>query len=125
MSEKYREIVEKVNDAFTNNDNEAFLNFCADDVQWTIVGDQAVNGKDGIRDFMKSMEGMAPPTFTVKKIISDDDSAVAYGGMTMKDGEGNEGSYEYCDVYRFRGDKIAELRSFVVKVKEQAAEARA
>jgi uncharacterized protein (TIGR02246 family) len=125
MSEKYREIVEKVNDAFTNNDNEAFLNFCAEDVQWTIVGDQAVNGKNGIREFMKSMEGMEAPKFTVKKIISDEDSAVAYGGMTMKDDKGNEGSYEYCDVYRFSGDKIAELRSFVVKVKEGAAEASA
>lgn len=125
MSEKYTEIVEKVNEAFANNKPEAFLAFCAEDVQWTIVGDQAVNGKNGIREFMKSMEGMEPPTFTVKKIVSDDDSAVAYGGMTMKDEKGEEGSYEYCDVYRFRGDKIAELRSFVVKLKEQAAEARA
>jgi uncharacterized protein (TIGR02246 family) len=125
MSEKYREIVEKVNDAFANNDSEAFLNFCAEDVQWTIVGDQAVSGKNGIREFMKKMEGMDPPKFTVDKIVSDDDSAVAYGGMTMKDDKGNDVSYEYCDIYRFRSDKIAELRSFVVKLKDQASEAGA
>jgi len=125
MSEKYTEIVEKVNDAFANNNPEAFLNFCAEDVQWTIVGDQPVNGKNGIREFMKKMEGMEPPAFTVEKIVSDEDSAVAYGGMTMKDEKGEEGAYEYCDVYRFRGDKIAELRSFVVKVKEEAKEASA
>jgi uncharacterized protein (TIGR02246 family) len=123
MSEKYREIVEKVNDAFANNDPEAFLNFCTEDVQWTIAGDQPVNGKGGIREFMKKMEGIEPPKFTVNKIISDDDSAAAYGGMTMKDEKGIEGSYEYCDIYRFRGDKIAELRSFVVKVKEEAKQA--
>jgi len=123
MSEKYREIVEKVNDAFANNDVEAFLAFCAEDVQWTIAGDQPVNGKNGIREFMKKMEGKEAPMFTVKKIVSDDDSAVAYGGMTMKDDKGNEGSYEYCDIYRFRGDEIAEMRSFVVKLKEEAKQA--
>jgi uncharacterized protein (TIGR02246 family) len=123
MSEKYREIVEKVNDAFANNDLEAFLDFCAEDVQWTIAGDQAVNGKNGIREFMKKMEGKEPPKFTVNKIISDEDSAVAYGGMTMKDDKGTEQSYEFCDIYRFRSDKIAELRSFVVKLKEEAKEA--
>jgi hypothetical protein len=29
--------------------------------------------------------------------------------------------YAYCDVYRFRGDKIAELRSYVVSTKDQLA----
>ena len=32
---------------------------------------------------------------------------------------GTETSYSYCDVYKFSGDKIAELRSFVVKHKAE------
>jgi hypothetical protein len=48
--------VEKVNDAFANNDIEAFLDVCAVNIRWTIVGDQEVSGKDAVRELMKSME---------------------------------------------------------------------
>jgi ketosteroid isomerase-like protein len=33
----------------------------------------------------------------------------------MKDKEGKAVPYSYCDIYRFRGGKIVELRSFVTK----------
>ena len=31
--------------------------------------------------------------------------------------------YSYCDVYRFSGDKIVELTSYVVKTAEQSKQA--
>ena len=33
----------------------------------------------------------------------------------MKDKDGNATPYQYCDVYRFRGDEIAGLKSFVIR----------
>lgn len=118
MSDKYREIVEKVNDAFANSDSEAFLDLCVDDIKWTIVGDQTVDGIDSLREFMKSMEGMEAPKFTVEKIVCEENSAAAYGEMTMEEKEGCAGLYEYCDIYTFAGEKISELRSFIIKLKE-------
>jgi len=35
--------------------------------------------------------------------------------MTMKDKEGKAVPYAYCDIYRFRNDKIITLSSFVIK----------
>lgn len=54
MSAKNKEIVEKVNAAFAEGSTEKFLSFCADDVEWTMVGDKAVKGKDAIRQWMAS-----------------------------------------------------------------------
>ena len=48
-------IVNKVNEAFANNDVEGFLALCASDVVWTMVGDRTVKGKDEIRKWMGSM----------------------------------------------------------------------
>jgi ketosteroid isomerase-like protein len=46
---------------------------------------------------------------------------VTYGDMTMTDpSDGKTKTYSYCDVYRFEGDKIAELNSFVVKIADAA-----
>jgi len=122
MSDK-KEIVEKINASFAANNPEGFLAFCAEDVEWTIIGEKAVKGKGAIREWMASMKDMEPPKFTVDKIV-EGDSVAAYGDMKMKDKEGKTVPYGYCDIYRFSGDKIAELRSFVVKTQSETQDER-
>jgi len=114
MSEKNKEIIEKVNAAFAEGSTEGFLSFCADDVQWTMVGDKTVKGKEAIRQWMTSMPS-EPPKFTVANVIAEGDFVTAFGDITMKDKDGKTVPYSYCDIYRFRGDKIVELRAFVIK----------
>jgi uncharacterized protein len=118
MSSKNKEIVEKVNAAFAENNPEGFLEACADDVKWTMVGEKSVNGKAAIREWMAQMKGMEAPKFTVSQLIAEGDSVACCGDMTMKEKDGKTVPYGYCDVYRFSGDKIAELTSYVVKTAE-------
>jgi len=116
MSAKQKEIIEKVNDGFEKNEAEIFLGFCDDNVKWTMAGDEPKKGKAAIREWIKSMEGMGPPKINTTAIISDGDTAACYGDMTMKE-KGEEKFYSFCDIYRFSGDKIVELRSFAVAEK--------
>lgn len=118
MSEKNKGIIKKVHNAFLEGNFEGFLDYCADDVHWTIVGDLSNKGKETIRQWMRKMaeENSEPPKFTtIGPLIADGDFVVTRGEMTMKEKDGTTGDYSYCDIYRFRGDKIAELNSFVVK----------
>ena len=48
-------------------------------------------------------------------LIADGDLVMAQGDMTMTDEDREVVPYSYCDIYRFRGDKIAELKSYVIK----------
>lgn len=123
MSDKNKQIVEKVNAAFAEGNNEAWLEYCADDVVWTMVGEKTSNGKRAIREWMSSMGEMGPPKFTVDKVVAEGDSVICYGDMTME-GE-YAGKYSYCDIYTFADDKIKELRSYVVKNKEEGEADRA
>lgn len=113
-----KEVVEKINAAFDRGDTNAFLTWCADDVVWTMVGDKTVRGKDGIRQFTASMPA-EPPKFTVDGVVADGDFVTAFGDMTMKE-DGRIVPYSYCDVYRFKGGKVVDLKSFVIKT-EQAS----
>jgi ketosteroid isomerase-like protein len=124
MSASRKDIVEKVNAAFADNSVEGFLSFCADDVEWTMVGDKTVRGKDAIRKWMASMGPHEAPKFTVDTVIGDGDFVAAQGNMTMKDKDGKEVPYSYCDVYRFRGDKISELRAFVINTSGRSEASR-
>lgn len=119
MSEKNKEIVKKVNDSFTAGNTDGFLEHCADNVVWNMVGNKETTGKAAIKEWMLHME-MEPPKFTVDKIIAEGDSVICYGDMTMKGEDGKEGIYSYVDAYQFSGDKIAELKSFIVKHKTEA-----
>ena len=119
MSDKNSEIVEKVNTAFAENKPEVFLGYCTNDVVWRMVGDREFKGKDAIKEFMASMEGMEPPKFGVDEIIAGGDSVVSYGDMKMKGEDGKEADYSYCDIYHFSDGKITELRTFIVKHKTE------
>ena len=113
-----KETVEKINASFQSGSTDGFLEYCTDDVSWAMVGEKTVEGKETIREWMKSMTGMEPPQFTVDQLIADGDNVACYGDMKMKGEDGKIADYSYCDVYHFKGDKVAELRSFVVKHKD-------
>ena len=119
MSGNNKAIVDKVNAAFAEGSVEGFLACCADDVTWTMVGDTTVHGKDAIRQWMASMD-MEPPQFTVAHVIAEGDFVTTHGDMTMKDKDGKVVPYAYCDIYRFRGDKIVALRAFVIQTEAQS-----
>ena len=114
MSSRNKEVVEKVNASFAANNLEGFLAQCAEDVEWTMVGEKTCKGKQAIREWIKSMPA-EPPVFTVATLIAEGDLVMAQGDMTMNETEQKAVPYSYCDIYRFRGDKISELKSFVIK----------
>ena len=113
MAHNNKQVVEKINAAFARNDVEAFLAHCHDDLVWTMVGGETVTGKDAIRKWMAAGPS-DPPNFDVETMLADGDFVTAIGNMTMNE-NGTIVPYAYCDVWRFNGDKVAELKAFVVK----------
>jgi uncharacterized protein len=91
------------------------LSFCSDDLTWTMVGDTTVRGKDSIRKWMASMDPQ-PPRFTIHQTIAEGDSVVTRGDMMMPEKKNGPAiAYTFCDIYRFAGDKVAELIAFVIR----------
>jgi len=118
MSARNRTVIEKVNDAFARNDVEALLSYCTDDFRWTMVGDSPIQGKDAIRSFMAAAPP-EPPHFSVDTVVADGDFVTCIGEMTMHT-DGKVVPYAYCDVWRFNGEKIAELKAFVIRTDRTA-----
>ena len=117
MSDKNKHIVKEINNAFAKGDPETFLSHCDDNVSWTMVGEKANRGKAAIRNWIASMKDTEPPKLTLSKLIADDNAVVCSGDMLMKNKDGLAEENTFCDLYEFRGDKIVDLQSFVVKVR--------
>ena len=114
MAQENKEILKKANEAITKGDNDGFLVFCAEDTEWTFVGEQVLKGKDAVRQWMAKTY-IEPPKFMVANLIAEGDFVTALGSITMKDEDDKEVLYSYCDVWRFRDGKIVELKAFVIK----------
>ena len=119
-----KEIVQQINQGFGENNLEKVLSFCTDDLTWTMVGDTTVKGKDAIRKWMASMDPQ-PPQFTIQQTVAEGDLVVTRGDMLMQQKKnGPSIPYTFCDIYRFQGDKVAELTAFVIRTDNSGAEAR-
>lgn len=114
MPENNKSILKKGNAAIAEGDYEGFLLLCTDDTEWTFVGEEMLKGKEAVRQWMKKTY-IGPPKVTVDNLIAEGDFLTAVGSVTMKDKNGNANDYAYCDVWRFRGDKMVELKAFVIK----------
>ncbi len=114
MSEKNKAILEEANAAVAEGNYEEFLSFCADDTEWTFVGDKTLKGKEAVRQYMAATY-IEPPKFTVDNSIAEGEFLTVLGDITLKDKDGKAVHHSYCDFWRFRGDKIVELKAFVIK----------
>jgi uncharacterized protein len=114
MGENNKAILEKANTAITKGDYEGFLSFCTDDTEWTFVGDQKLRGKEAVRQYMATAY-IEPPRFVVENLIAEGEFVTALGQISMKGKHGKTIDYSYCDVWRFREGKMAELKAFVIE----------
>ncbi|MHA4738947.1 nuclear transport factor 2 family protein [Dyadobacter sp. MSC1_007] len=114
MTLNNKEILEKANAAITKGDNAGFLSFCTDDTEWTFIGERTLRGKEAVRQYM-SAAYREPPKFEVENLLAEGEFVIATGQITMKDDNGKPVDYSYCDIWRFRDGKMAELKAFVIK----------
>ena len=115
MAANRKEIVQRINDGFAENNLDKVLTFCTDDLIWTMVGDTTVRGKDSIREWMASMDPQ-PPKITIRQTVAEGDCVITLGDMSMQERKGGPAiPYTFCDVYRFAGDQVAELTAFVIR----------
>ena len=118
MSDKHTEIIDKINKSFQNDDPETFLDFCAEDFEWSMVGEGSHKGKDAVRKWMSEMDKHESPEIHNTKVISNGEEAASNGEMSMKNADGENVKYSYCDIYKFQNEKVIELKSFVVKIED-------
>ncbi|QCR24982.1 ketosteroid isomerase [Pontibacter sp. SGAir0037] len=118
MQENNKSVLKKANEAISVGDYEGFLSYCTDDTEWTFVGDKTLRGKEAVRQWMATAY-MEPPKFVVANLIAEGDYVTALGNITLKDEDGLEALYAYCDVWQFRNGKMAGLQAFVIKPEAQ------
>jgi ketosteroid isomerase-like protein len=119
MNLDHKSILLQANKAITEGNHEAFLAFCTDDTEWEFMGDQTLQGKQAVREYMTKVY-IEPPQFMVEHLIAEGDFLTAIGTISLKDEHGTMTDYDYCDVWQFRDGKLDKLKAFVTHRKVSA-----
>lgn len=109
------QFLKKLNEAFARSDTDYIVENVTGDIRWTIIGDQAVEGKAAFKEALKQMESEDPFEMKISNIITHGDCAAVDGTMKSADGK----IYAFCDVYKFSGFKnprIKEMTSYVIDI---------
>ena len=113
----HRKIVMEIVSAFDNNDIEAILSCVTDDIEWHMLGDQTVSGKENLRQFFTDHADMKMVSSTKNHIIIEGDSVSIDGDVHCSDGKTKDFHFHYCDIYDIENEKIKRITTYTVNKK--------
>ncbi len=113
-----KEIVLELIRAFDTSDTEAILKHLTDDIEWNIVGDQVISGKDEMQKFFANHADMEMITSTKNHIIIDGDQVVVDGIVQCSGKDDQVFDMHYCDIYELENGLVKKMTSYIVTKKE-------
>jgi limonene-1,2-epoxide hydrolase len=121
METEKHELLRKFNQAFVDFNTEFILNSVTDDIVWTMVGEDSVQGKSEFANVLENMKSENQQELVIHHIITHGSEAAVDGIVKAVNAAGEEKTYAFCDIYRFSGfknPKIKEMISYGIEVKQ-------
>lgn len=87
----------------------------AEDIEWTLVGDKPIIGKENFVNELMRMSGNKASELTINNIITDRKKAAISGEMKMEDGN----IFGFSDFYEFASAESSEVKSitsYMIKI---------
>jgi ketosteroid isomerase-like protein len=107
MSERNKQIIGKIIEAFGKENKSFYTKYLDDDMKWKIMGMPVIEGKN---QFLETMKELKLENFGSNKI----NNIVAEGEFVVVESSGKTPGTYYCDIYQIKNEKILELTSYIV-----------
>ena len=73
----------------------------------------AIIGKDEVLEVSKMLQLESFPVITIKNIVAEGNYVVVESSGEAKTKNGNPYNQTYCDVFRFNGNKLQEITTYL------------
>jgi ketosteroid isomerase-like protein len=89
--------------------------YLSNTIQWKIVGNKTLEGKEDVIKFCENMlKESENTTFKNFNMVVENNSIVVEGNCKFMNEDNTEGEVNYCDVYKFKDDKISKITSYCI-----------
>ncbi len=107
----------QISEAFSKGNFEAAYVHFSENIQWNIIGDQPIKGKENvIAHCQKMLEGM-DGTLSNTQVIEEGNSIAIEGNCNYTGEDGKPARVDYCDIYSFEDGKIVKITSYCISIK--------
>lgn len=109
-----REFIKNLTIAFASYDLDEVMPHLSDQIQWTLVGDETIVGKERFRSELEKMRGNKAVELSIHQIITHGREASIQGEMVMQ----NKHVFSFADFYEFTsasGKMVKAITSYVIK----------
>jgi|SRR5471030_1061601 len=107
-----RQVIAAITEAFNTNNDEAILTHMTDDVEWHMLGNNVMAGKQTIADFFKNNPQIKVINCTQDHFLVDGDQASVSGEIECSNNEGKPFKMYYCDIYELLNGKVKKMVTF-------------
>ncbi len=113
MKTTNNQLLIKISEEFANGNLEFAGAYLADDIKWTILGDNPIAGKEQVLEVSKMSQLQSFPAITIKNVIAQENYVVieSSGRATTKSGKPYNQSY--CDIFRFENEQLQEITTYL------------
>lgn len=111
-----KQILKDLNIAFAKGEVQLILDMLTEDVEWNMVGDKIMKGKEEVAKDLESMKDYTALEINIDHIITHGKDAACDGSFMMKNGD----KFGFCDVYEFENNSktanIKRMISYAIKI---------
>ena len=105
---------------FSKGNFQAVYPYFADDVQWIMVGDQVMKGKEEvIEGCEKMLQEITVDTLINTSVTCDTNRIAIEGYCEFLNSESIPATVYYCDVYHFESNVIKSIASYAISQKKE------
>lgn len=108
------QLVENLAVALSTGDHRTVSELVTDDVQWSIVGGETLQGREAVLQALPQVAAAPVVTLTVLHVVTHGKSGAVNGTVQHR-----TGSVGFCDVFEFsntRGTSVSRITSYRIKV---------
>ncbi|MBO6621705.1 MAG: nuclear transport factor 2 family protein [Balneola sp.] len=110
-----KELLKQLNIAFAKGNSDFLSEIVSDDIQWDIMGDQKISGKEQFIRKLDTLKSEKVSELILERILTHGKEGAANGIIKMQNGK----EYAFSDFYEFTGAKGAKVRSitsYIVRI---------
>ena len=108
---------QQISEAFSNGNFEFTFPFLADDIEWNIVGERILTGKEKVINFCNETAAYFASVTTVfitENVIIGNDVIAINGKGTFTTKEAKITNVSSCDVYDFKEGELKKITSYCI-----------
>ena len=108
-----KRLIKNISEAFAKGNIDFAEKYFAEDIQWNIIGEEPIKGKEQVLEIYKMSDLESFPVVTIKNIITEGSYVVIQSSGKAVTKKGAPYHQTYCDVFGFDNNMLQEITTYL------------